>query len=200
MSEITKTTNLYHLDAASVRGIEDIVKHWISGFEPNDKEALENTPRRFKAAYEAIFWGYAENPQQVIGKNFDLAIKDDLVAVRKIPFYSMCKHHILPFFGDVSIGYLPKKKILGLSKFPRLVRCLSQRLQVQENLGKQICDSLMESPLDPKGVITVINARHMCMEMRGIKAHGAMTTTSSITGAFVKNSDLKREFYHLIKE
>jgi GTP cyclohydrolase I len=165
--------------------------------EPEDEEAQANTPTRFVRAYNEILSGYTTSPETVIGKDFEQVVKDDLVIVKNIPFYSLCKHHMLPFFGDVSIGYLPTDKILGLSKFPRLVKCLSQRLQVQENLGRQICDILHNSPLKPKGVICVINARHLCMEMRGIESKGS-TITASIAGAFVDNSELKREFYHLI--
>lgn len=180
--------------------IYDGVESLICGLEPEDQEAAINTPGRVIESYDELLRGYEVNPEDVIGKDFELVAKNDLVIVKNIPFYSLCKHHMLPFFGDVNIGYLPTDKILGLSKFPRLVKCLSQRFQVQENLGRQICDTLYESSLNPKGVICVINARHMCMEMRGIKSFGSTTTTSSISGAFIENSELKREFYHLIKE
>jgi len=171
----------------------------VKGLE-GDQEAVNNTPLRVALAYQELFSGYTLEPAEQLGKEFDVVASNDLVIVKNIPFHSMCKHHILPFFGTISVGYLPDTKVVGLSKIPRLIKCLSQRLQIQEGLGRNICDTMMASNLKPKGVITVISAQHLCMQMRGIQSIGAVTTTASLAGVFTENSDLKREFYHLIKE
>lgn len=163
-----------------------------------DQEAIENTPNRVCNAFCEVLNGYTDSPGRFLEKDFSVTPSDDLVVVKDIPFYSMCKHHMLPFFGVVNVGYLPHEKVIGLSKIPRLVKCLSQRLQIQEDLGRQICDTMMGSKLAPRGVIAVIKARHLCMEMRGIQATGAVTTTASISGVFVDNHDLKTEAYSII--
>ena len=105
---------------------------------------------------------------------------------------------MLPFFGKAHVGYLPNEKIIGLSKIPRIVKIYSQRLQLQERIGRQVCDAMMHSELKPRGVIVVLDAQHMCMQMRGIESIGSITTTASLAGDFEDNSELKREFYHLI--
>jgi len=174
--------------------LSEVIKH----VEPNDKEAQEQTPFRWLFAMDTMLRGYYERPEELC-KEFDITESNDLVVVKDIPVYSLCKHHILPFFGWASVGYLPDKKVIGLSKIARIVESFSKRLQLQEQLGRQVADTLMNSPIKPKGVIVVIDAEHMCMQMRGPKAHGASTITSSLAGAFVENSDLKREFYQLIK-
>jgi GTP cyclohydrolase I len=174
-------------------------KRLVSAYIPEDEEALKNTPERVASAFEEMLGGYDyDSPLDCLGTYFENSPGEDLVLIKDIQFYSLCKHHLLPFFGKVHIGYLPDKKIVGLSKIPRLVKCFSQRLQLQEKLGKEILDCLNESDLKPKGVIVVIEAQHMCMAMRGVEAMGSSTVTSSIVGSFSTDQNLKLEFYHLI--
>jgi GTP cyclohydrolase I len=120
-----------------------------------------------------------------------------MVVVRDIEFYSMCEHHILPFFGRVHVAYIPNGKVVGLSKIPRVVDIFARRLQIQEKLTEQIADALMEA-INPKGVGVVISARHMCMEMRGVEKMHASTTTSSLRGLFLKDAKTREEFYSII--
>ena len=186
--------NLNNSVWALSRGINDLLETI-----EEDSETLKNTANRFCGAYAEILEGYTMDPQKFLEKDFEVTPSNDLVLVKNVPFYSLCKHHILPFFGTVSVGYLPDKKVIGLSKIPRLISCFSRRLQIQEVLGREICNAMMVSNLKPKGVITVIKARHLCMEMRGIQATGAVTTTASIEGVFIENSGLKNEAYNLME-
>ena len=174
----------------------DAIKGIVYSVEPEDEEAKENTGDRAFRMMHGLLSGYTD---KVDIKDFDFVKSNDLVVVRDIPFFSLCKHHILPFFGQAHVGYLPNEKVIGLSKIPRIVKIYSHRLQIQERIGRQVCDALMNSPLEPKGVIVVLDAQHMCMQMRGIESIGSVTTTASLAGEFENNSELKREFYHLIK-
>lgn len=172
-------------------GIQNI----LDKIEPDDEEAMSNTPQRVADMMVDLLEGYWTT---VDIKDFEFVSSDDLVVIRDIPFFSLCKHHMIPFFGKIHVGYLPNQKVIGLSKVPRIIKMYARRLQIQERLGTQICDEMMCCGLKPKGVIVVIDAQHMCMQMRGIESVGSITTTASLRGEFKENSDLKREFYHLI--
>ena len=153
--------------------------------EDAGREGLLETPKRVAKMYEELFAGYEMDYHKILSKQFTVDGKPSEITVGDIQFYSMCEHHIMPFFGTVSITYIPKEggKVVGLSKLARLVECFARRLQIQERLGKQICDALVEC-LDPKGVRVEITAEHTCMTARGINKPGSQTTTITTYGEF----------------
>lgn len=149
--------------------------------EDVNREGLQETPKRVAKMYEELFAGYEMDYHKILAKQFTVDGKPSEITVSDIQFYSMCEHHIMPFFGTISISYIPKEggKVVGLSKLARLVECFARRLQIQERLGKQICDALVEC-LDPACVKVVIKAEHTCMTARGINKPGSQTTTTTI--------------------
>ena len=167
------------------------------GEDPN-REGLLKTPSRVAKMYEEVFAGMQEDPAVHFETLFDEG-HQEMVLVKDIPFYSMCEHHLVPFFGKAHIGYIPGQdgKICGLSKLARLLEAYAKRPQVQERLTSQVADTLVEQ-LAPQGVIVVIEAEHMCMSMRGIKKPGARTTTSAVRGVFEKNHATRSEALSLI--
>ncbi|MCS6946084.1 MAG: GTP cyclohydrolase I FolE [Steroidobacteraceae bacterium] len=166
--------------------------------EDPDREGLHETPERFLKAMREYTSGYREKPEDVL-KAFEDGSEgvDEMVIVRDIPVYSLCEHHLAPFFGKAYVGYVPQRKILGLSKISRLVEIYSRRLQVQERLTNQIADALA-THLQPLGVAVVIECRHLCMESRGVKHAGSMTVTSALRGSIKVNPDTRKEFLSLI--
>ena len=170
----------------------------LAGEDPN-REGLQETPLRFLKAFAEYTSGYRQNPEDVLKVFEDGAQSvDEMVIVRDIPVYSLCEHHLAPFFGKAHIGYVPDKRILGLSKLSRLVEVYARRLQVQERLTNQIADAL-DTHLQPLGVAVVIECRHMCMESRGVRHTGASTVTSALRGSVKNNPDTRREFLSLIR-
>lgn len=166
--------------------------------EDTEREGLSETPARVAKAWE--FWckGYNEDPADILKVFEDGAEKvDEMVMVRDIPFYTHCEHHMAPFFGKATVAYIPNGKIVGLSKINRLVDCFARRLQVQERLTTQVADAIMEH-LQPKGVGVIINARHLCMESRGVCQQGHSTTTSALRGV-MSDGTVRQEFLHLAK-
>ena len=166
--------------------------------EDPDREGLLETPARFLKAWEEYTRGYRERPEDIL-KSFEDGAQsvDEMVIVRDIPVYSLCEHHLAPFFGKAYVGYVPEKRILGLSKISRLVEIFARRLQVQERLTNQIADAL-DTHLQPLGVAVVIECRHMCMESRGVRHTGTATVTSALRGSIKANADTRREFLSLI--
>jgi GTP cyclohydrolase I len=166
--------------------------------EDPDREGLLETPARFLKAWEEYTRGYREKPEEIL-KSFEDGAQsvDEMVIVRDIPVYSLCEHHLAPFFGKANVGYVPDKRILGLSKISRLVEIFARRLQVQERLTNQIADAL-DTHLQPIGVAVVIECRHMCMESRGVRHTGTATVTSALRGSIKSNADTRREFLSLI--
>jgi GTP cyclohydrolase I len=166
--------------------------------EDPDREGLLETPVRFLKAWEEYTRGYRERPEDIL-KSFEDGAQsvDEMVIVRDIPVYSLCEHHLAPFFGKAYVGYVPDKRILGLSKISRLVEIFARRLQVQERLTNQIADAL-DTHLQPLGVAVVIECRHMCMESRGVRHTGTATVTSALRGSIKSNADTRREFLSLI--
>ena len=160
------------------------------------REGLEKTPERVAKAMQYLTHGYDLNPAEIIKSAMFTEDHSQMVIVKDIELYSMCEHHMLPFFGIAHVAYIPNGKIVGLSKIPRIVDAFARRLQVQERLTDQIKDCLQET-LSPLGVAVVIEAQHMCMQMRGIQKQNSLTTTSSFTGAFEKDST-RKEFINLI--
>lgn len=179
--------------------IEEGVRLILEGVgEDPGREGLVKTPERVAKMYEEVFAGLTEDPAQHFETTFD-EHHEEMVLVRDIPFYSMCEHHLVPFFGVAHVAYIPASdgRICGLSKLARLVDAFAKRPQVQERLTSQIADTLIEQ-LHPQGVIVVLEAEHMCMSMRGVKKPGTTTTTSAVRGAFEKSQATRAEALSLI--
>ena len=178
--------------------IEQAVALFLEGIGENpEREGLRETPARVARACKEIFGGYQQNPTEILLKRFDSSASD-LVIQKDIPFYSMCEHHLLPFFGKVAIGYVPDGKVVGLSKLVRLVNVYARRAQIQENLTEQIADALMQN-LGAKGVIVAIQAEHLCMSMRGVNRGGVQTSTLSHRGVLSQDKTLRDAFFERIK-
>ena len=166
--------------------------------ENPEREGLVKTPERVEKAWKFLTRGYQQDLEKVINGAIFAAESDDMIIVRNIEFFSMCEHHMLPFFGRCYVGYIPKKKILGVSKIARIVDMFARRLQIQERLTRQIADSIMES-VDAEGVGVVCEAQHMCMQMRGVEKQHSVMTTSSMLGSFRKEAETRQEFLKLIR-
>ncbi len=182
------------------RVCQELASHYraiisLLGDDP-DREGLRKTPERAAKAMMQLTRGYRQSAQEVITSALFEHTGSRIVVVRDIEFYSFCEHHILPFFGKVHVGYIPTGKIVGLSKVARLVEVFARRFQVQERLTAEICQSLTES-LATEGVIVVVEARHLCMQMRGVEKQEAVTFTYDCTGKF-QQEEWRREFYSLI--
>ncbi|MDB5506562.1 MAG: folE [Devosia sp.] len=168
-----------------------------AGDDPT-REGLLETPARVARAYGEFFSGYQQDAGETLKRTFkDVGGYDDIVLVRDIPFASHCEHHMVPFIGKVHIAYLPHDGVVGLSKLARLVEIFARRLQVQENLTAQIIDAVNEH-LNPRGAAVMIEAEHMCMTMRGVRAHGAITTTQRFTGVFAEDRHEQDRFFALM--
>ncbi|MFQ6342781.1 GTP cyclohydrolase I FolE [Campylobacter sp. VTCC 70190] len=168
----------------------------IIGENPQ-REGLLKTPKRVFKAYEFLSSGYYQDVKEILNNALFESSNNEMVLVRDIEFYSLCEHHLLPFFGRVHVAYIPDKKVVGLSKIPRLVEVFARRLQIQEQLTEQIAEALMEN-VGAKGVGVVIEARHMCVEMRGVQKANSTTSTSALRGIFLKNQKTREEFFSLI--
>ena len=178
--------------------IEEGVRLILEGVGENPaREGLVETPQRIFRMYEEILGGMNEDAGEHLSKTF--TVKDSGMVIEKdIVFYSMCEHHMLPFFGKVHIAYVPNGKVAGLSKLARTVEVYARRLQLQEQMTCQIADAIMEY-LKPKGVIVMVEAEHMCMTMRGVKKHGSMTETFECRGVFNENNHLQEQFFQLLR-
>ena len=165
--------------------------------EDPEREGLLKTPMRVAKAMDFLTHGYRQDPKAILESALFHEDYKQIVVVKDIEIYSMCEHHLLPFFGKAHVGYIPNGTIVGLSKIPRVVECFARRLQLQERLTSQIKDCLQEV-LNPLGVAVVIEAQHLCMSMRGIQKQNSVTTTSEFTGPFLKNENTRQEFMHLI--
>jgi GTP cyclohydrolase I len=167
--------------------------------EDTTREGLVDTPRRVADSFRHLTEGYAMDPAEIVGDALFSEEYDDMVVVRDVNFFSLCEHHLLPFFGRVHVAYLPKGKVVGLSKVPRIVDAFAHRLQLQERLTRQIAEALNDV-LEPNGVAVVIQARHLCLEMRGVEKQGSDTLTSCMLGAFRDDSRTRSEFLDLINK
>ena len=185
------------LTADQRQRIEGAVRDILGALgEDPDREGLRETPRRVASMYAELFAGLRHEPSEVLGVTF-AEDHHEMVILRDIPFSSMCEHHLLPFRGVAHIGYIPKGRVVGLSKLARVVQILARRPQVQERLTSQIADAL-ESELDPQGVGVVVEAEHSCMTIRGIRAPGANMITSAMRGSFRKRAPTRAEFLDLV--
>ncbi len=165
--------------------------------EDPEREGLAKTPERVAKAMSFVTKGYAEDPVQIINSAIFREEYKQMVLVKNIELFSMCEHHMMPFVGKAHVAYIPDGRITGLSKIARVVECYARRLQVQERLTVQIRDCIQQA-LDPMGVAVVIEASHMCMQMRGVEKLGSATTTSAFTGVFLKDTRTREEFLTLI--
>ncbi|MGI6066143.1 MAG: GTP cyclohydrolase I FolE [Bacillota bacterium] len=181
--------------------IERAVREILEAIGENpEREGLVNTPKRVARMFEEIFGGLEEDPTKHLNVQFAEEKHEEMVVVKDIPIYSMCEHHLMPFYGQAHVAYIPKGgKITGLSKLARTVECYAKRPQLQERLTSQVADSIMKV-LSPRGVLVVIEAEHMCMTMRGVKKPGSKTITSAVRGLFETNKATRAEAFSLIKE
>ncbi len=166
--------------------------------ENTEREGLIKTPERAAKAMQFLTHGYDLNPDEIIQKAIFQEEYSEMVIVKDIEVYSLCEHHILPFFGKAHVAYIPNGKIVGLSKVPRIVDAYARRLQVQERLTIEIRDCIQRT-LEPKGVAVVIECSHMCMQMRGVQKQNSVTTTSAFTGLFLTNDATRKEFINLVQ-
>ena len=165
--------------------------------ENTDREGLEKTPMRAAKAMKFLTEGYEKDPKQILQSAMFNEDYNEMVIVKDIELYSLCEHHLLPFFGKAHVAYVPNGRIVGLSKIPRVIDVFARRLQVQERLTEQVLDCINDT-LQPKGVAVVIEASHMCMMMRGVQKQNSTTTTSGFRGVF-KDTDTRNEFLNLIQ-
>ena len=175
--------------------VRNILKHM--GEDP-DREGLLKTPYRVARAFEYLTKGYQQDPKEVINNAiFTEEDYSEMIVVKDIDFFSMCEHHILPFFGRANVAYIPNKRIVGISKVARLVDVFARRLQVQERITTQVANTLMEE-LNPLGVGVIITAEHLCMRMRGVEKQNSIVTTSATLGAFRTHQETREEFITLV--
>ena len=178
---------------------ENLVREFLSllGEDP-EREGLLDTPKRVSKAFDFLTSGYKEDPKEVLGSALFTSSASEMVLIKDIEFYSLCEHHLLPIIGKAHVAYIPNGKVVGLSKIPRMVNIFARRLQIQEQMTEQIASALQDC-LAPKGVGVMIEARHMCMEMRGVQKMHSITSTSALRGRFIKDERTRKEFFDLIK-
>jgi GTP cyclohydrolase I len=184
------------------KNIESLKEHYskvleLIGEDPS-REGLIKTPERVAKAMQFLTQGYEMNATEILQSAMFSEDYSQMVLVKEIEFYSLCEHHLLPFFGKAHIAYIPNGNIVGLSKLPRVVDAFSRRLQVQERLTNEIRDCIQDT-LKPKGVAVVMEARHLCMQMRGVEKQSSLTTTSAFSGAFLESEKTRLEFMNLIR-
>jgi len=180
--------------------IEKYVKNLLNEIgENSEREGLKKTPHRVAKAFEFLTQGYRKDIKKILNGAIFEEKYDEMVIVKDIDFYSMCEHHLLPFFGKIHIAYIPNGKLVGLSKIPRLVDVFAQRLQVQERMTQEIADTI-EQFLNPRGVAVVAEGYHMCMMMRGVQKQNSITTTSAMHGIFTEDARTRSEFLNLISK
>ncbi len=165
--------------------------------EDPDREGLLKTPDRVARAMRFLTQGYAQDPEEVIGGALFTEEYEEMIVIKDIDFYSLCEHHMLPFFGKAHVAYIPDGRIVGISKIARLVEVFARRLQVQERLTKQVAHTMMDQ-LKPRGVAVVIEAEHLCMRMRGVEMQNSMVVSSAVLGVFRSSQETREEFMSLV--
>jgi GTP cyclohydrolase I len=179
--------------------MQDLIRQLLQALgEDPDRDGLRDTPRRVEHSLRFLTSGYHTDVDAVINNALFTVDYSEMVIVRNIDFYSLCEHHLLPFFGKCHVAYLPNTRVIGLSKLPRLVEVFARRLQVQERLTSQIAETLREK-IDPLGVAVVMEATHLCMSMRGVEKQNSLTVTSSMLGVFRDDARTRHEFLELIR-
>jgi GTP cyclohydrolase I len=171
---------------------EDLMKEFLVRLgEDPDREGLQNTPSRVHKAYKFLTRGYSEDPEAMLKEALFTVTYDEMVIVKDVEMFSLCEHHMLPFFGKVHVAYIPNGKVIGLSKIPRLIETFSRRLQIQERLTTQIAETIQT---------VIIEARHLCMMMRGVEKQHSQAVTSSMLGCFREEQETRQEFLSLIRQ
>jgi GTP cyclohydrolase I len=179
---------------------EELVREMIVRLgEDPDREGLARTPERVEKAMKFLVKGYQDDPEALLRKALFTVSYDEMVIVKDVEMFSLCEHHLLPFFGKVHVAYIPNGKVIGLSKIPRLIEAFSRRLQIQERLTTQIAEAI-QSAIEPQGVGVVIEARHLCMMMRGVEKQHSSAVTSSMLGCFRTEEETRTEFLSLIRQ
>lgn len=179
--------------------VEKAVKLLLEGMgEDPSREGLKETPERIARMYEEIYGGMDMEPSEILKKRFKVD-NSEMVLEKDILFYSTCEHHLLPFFGHAHVAYIPDGEVVGISKLARTVEIFARRPQIQEQMTSQIADAIMDN-LNPKGVMVMVEAEHMCMTMRGIKKPGSKTVTIATRGEFYDNEALQRRFYDMLRK
>ena len=196
--KMSEATEIIIPDTKGEETIADLVRKMLVlvGEDPN-REGLRRTPERFEKALRYLTSGYRQDPEKLLNGAMFSVCYDDMVVVKDIELYSLCEHHLLPFFGKCHVAYIPNKKVVGLSKIARLVNMYARRLQIQERLTSQIAKAIQEK-LAPEGVGVVVEARHLCMVMRGVEKQHSSAMTSAMLGAFRENKQTRDEFLSLI--
>ncbi|WP_104685093.1 GTP cyclohydrolase I FolE [Helicobacter bizzozeronii] len=179
--------------------LEQLLNKWFVRIgEDPQREGLKDTPKRLEKLWGDLMAGYKSNPQEILQGGFDTCGCEGLVVLKNMEFYSLCEHHLLPFFGHISLGYIPNEKIVGLGAIARLVECFSRRLQIQERLSTQIADTFNQV-VRPKGVAVVCSAKHLCMAMQGVQQQDSMIKTSVLRGIFKEDARTRTEFMELLR-
>ncbi len=196
--KMSESTEIIIPDAQGEGTIADLVRKMLAliGEDPN-REGLRRTPERFEKAFRYLTSGYRQDPEKLLNGAMFSVCYDNMVVVKDIELYSLCEHHLLPFFGKCHVAYIPNKKVVGLSKIARLVNMYARRLQIQERLTSQVAKAIQDK-LSPEGVGVVIEARHLCMVMRGVEKQHSSAMTSAMLGAFRENKQTRDEFLSLI--
>lgn len=196
---MSETTEIPVPEIAGGESIADLVRKMLVqiGEDPN-REGLRKTPERFEKALRFLTNGYRQDPEKILNGAMFSVCYDEMVVVKDIEVYSLCEHHLLPFFGKCHVAYLPNKKVVGLSKLARLVNMYARRLQIQERLTSQIAQAINEE-LSPQGVGVIIEARHLCMVMRGVEKQNSMAVSSAMLGAFRESKQTRDEFLALVR-
>lgn len=193
------TVRKVHTVDDSVAFIQPRVKDILTSIQEDpSREGLVDTPKRYAKSMQFLTSGYRTSVKEIVGKALFAAESSEMVIVKDIELYSLCEHHMLPFFGKAHVAYIPNKKIIGLSKIPRIVDVFARRLQVQERLTAQVADALVEV-LNPLGVAVVIEAAHFCMMMRGVEKQNSKTITSAMRGEFYSDATTRSEFLTLLR-
>jgi GTP cyclohydrolase I len=201
--KVKRTEELALTEPVSVEkheSVADLIRRMLHmiGEDP-ERDGLRRTPERFEKALRFLTSGYQLDPEKLLNGAMFNVCYDQMVLVKDIEVYSLCEHHMLPFFGKCHVAYIPDKKVVGLSKIPRLVNMFSRRLQIQERLTNQIASAIQQN-ISPLGVGVVVEARHLCMVMRGVEKQNSQTVTSAMLGSFRENVQTREEFLSLIRD
>ncbi len=196
---MSETSEILIPDTTGGESIADLVRKMLVqlGEDPN-REGLAKTPERFETALRFLTSGYQQEEEKILNGAMFSVCYDEMVVVKDIEIYSLCEHHLLPFFGKCHVAYLPKNKVVGLSKIARLVNMFARRLQIQERLTSQIANAINDH-LNPQGVGVIIEARHLCMVMRGVEKQNSMAVTSAMLGQFRESKQTRDEFLSLVR-
>ena len=194
-NKVVRLSSEGHVEDNLVSAFESVLQDL--GEDPR-REGLKRTPTRVAKALRFLTQGYGQNVDDIVNGALFTEDNDEMVTMRDIEIYSLCEHHLLPFFGKCHVAYIPNKKIIGISKIARIVDVFARRLQVQERLTKQIAET-MQRVLEPKGVAVVVEAEHLCMQMRGVQKQNSCVVTSAMLGAFRNRQETREEFMKLIK-